>query len=172
MSRQLLFCVEADKKSRTDYQYIEAVIKYFFVDDRKIIYRPIFMGGKAKYTSKSVVNEIAKKKKDFKGTTDVIYFVDTDNYNSSQQDRKLLEDIKSFCYTNSYELVYFTKDIEDVFLGETIEDREKVKKVADFKRKQLINNLIEQKLRTNELRRHCSNILLVLEKYWNNRRTQ
>ena len=35
------------------------------------------MGGKAKYTSKTVLNEIAKRKKDFNGITDVIYFIDT-----------------------------------------------------------------------------------------------
>lgn len=170
MSRQLLFCVEADKKSRTDYQYIEAVIKHFFVEDRKIIYRPIFMGGKAKYTSKTVLNEIAKRKKDFNGITDVIYFIDTDNYNSSQQDRRILDDIRKFCVANAYELVYYTKDVEDVFLGETIENKEKVKRVADFKRKKLINNVPEQRLRAEDIRQHCSNILIVLEKYWKNRK--
>ena len=48
MSRQVLLCVETNKTARTDYKYIDATIKRFYVNDRKIVYRPIFLETKTK----------------------------------------------------------------------------------------------------------------------------
>lgn len=55
MSRQVLLCVETNKTARTDYKYIDATIKRFYVNDRKIVYRPIFLETKTKYNAKAMV---------------------------------------------------------------------------------------------------------------------
>lgn len=166
MSKQILLCVEANKQSRTDYQYIEAAIRRFYVNDRKIVYRPVFMGSKTKYNAKDVVRDIEKRIKAYTGETHVIYFIDTDDYNTSPETRRLYEDITAYCRTKGFEFVFFCRDVEDVFIGHQINDSEKIRQVAAFNRKNDIKNVDEAKLRVNEHRQHCSNILNILDKYW------
>ena len=166
MSKQILLCVEANKQSRTDYQYIQAVIKRFYADDRKIVYRPIFMGSKTKYNAKDVVRDVDKRIKEYSGITHVIYFIDTDDYNTSPETRRLYDDIASYCGANGFDLVFFCRDVEDVFIGHQIRDSEKIRQVAVFNRKNIIEDVDASKLRSNEHRLHCSNILNVMDKYW------
>lgn len=166
MSRQILLCVESNKKARTDYQYIESTIKRFYVDDRKIRYRAIYLGSKTKYNAKDKEKEIYDNIKNFSGETTVIYFVDVDDYDVSYETKKLYDEIKVYCDKKGYEFVFFDKDIEDVYWGKSISDDEKVDKVAVFKRKQLINNVDEMNLQVDSHKRHCSNIMTVLDKYW------
>ena len=80
MSRQILLCVESNNKARTDYQYIESTIKRFYIDDRKIRYRAIYLGSKTKYNAKDKVREINNNIKNFPGDTTIIYFIDVDDY--------------------------------------------------------------------------------------------
>lgn len=141
MSRQVLFCVESNSKARTDYQYIESTIKRFYIDDRKIRYRAIYLGSKTKYNAKDKIREINDNIKKFPGETNVIYFIDVDDYDISQETKKLYDEIKKYCDKNGYDFVFFDKDVEDVYLRNPVSDKEKVSKVADFKRKQLINNV-------------------------------
>ena len=145
MSRQILFCVESNNKARTDYQYIEETLKRFYKVDRKIRYRAIYLGSKTKYNAKDKVREINKNIKTFIGETTVIYFIDVDDYDTSYDTKKLYDDIE---------------------MGNSVKDKEKVSKVAEFKRKKMIENVDEFMLRMDYHKRHCSNILKVLDKYW------
>lgn len=166
MSRQILFCVESNNKARTDYQYIEETLKRFYKVDRKIRYRAIYLGSKTKYNAKDKVREINKNIKTFIGETTVIYFIDVDDYDTSYDTKKLYDDIEIYCKKHGYEFVFFHKDVEDVYLGNSVKDKEKVSKVAEFKRKKKIENVDEFMLRMDYHKRHCSNILKVLDKYW------
>lgn len=166
MSRQVLLCVETNSTARTDYQYIESTIKRFYVNDRKIRYRAIFLGSKTKYNAKDKVKEINENIKKFPGETAVIYFIDVDDYDISPETKKLYDEIKKYCDNNGYDFVFFDRDVEDVFIGKSVSSKEKVKVVADFKTKQLINNVDEKNLKAETHRKHCSNILNVLDKYW------
>ncbi|MCR5624801.1 MAG: hypothetical protein K6G11_06100 [Lachnospiraceae bacterium] len=167
MSRQLLLCVETNNRARTDYKYIDATIKRFYQDEKKIIYRPIFLGSKTKYNAKDKVREIQSHIKRYPGETTVIYFVDVDDYDVSPSTKRLYDDIYQYCITNDYEFVFFTIDVEDVFLGNKVNDDDKVKKADEFTRKKLIEKVPEKNLRSNERKRHCSNILNVLDQFWN-----
>lgn len=164
--RQILFCVESNRKARTDYQYIEATLKRFYKEDKKIRYRPIYMGSKTRYKAKDVVKEIQNNIKACPYDTKVIYFIDVDDYNISAATKKLYDDIKAYCDINGYAFVFFDKDVEDVYLGNSVRDKEKVDKVAEFKRKQRINQVDVSMLEVNDHRRHGSNILRVLDQYW------
>lgn len=166
MSRQILLCVESNHKARTDYQYIESTIKRFYIDDRKIRYRAIYLGSKTKYNAKDKVREINNNIKNFPGDTTIIYFIDVDDYDISQETKNLYDEIKEYCAKNNYEFVFFDRDVEDVYIGTQVHDSEKVSKVAEFKRKQLINTVDEDKLKVQTHKKHCSNILNVLDKYW------
>lgn len=166
MHRQILLCVETNKKAQTDYQYIVETIKHFYVEDKKVRFRPIYLESKTKYNAKDKVKEIEENRKKFQGETTVIFFIDADDYDVSHETKKLYDDIENYCKINGYEFVFFYRDVEDVYLGNTVHDKEKVGCVATFKRKRLIENVNEEYLRTNTHKRHCSNILNVLDKYW------
>lgn len=164
MSKQILLCVESNAKSRTDYVYIKSTINRFY-DERKAIIRPIFLDSKTKYKDNGKIKEINKKIKDFDGNTAVIYFIDYDNSDISSETRKLFIEIKDFCYKNGFEFVYFCKDIEDVYWGEQVSDSKKVDKASDFNRLEMINSVKESRLKATDYKRHCSNILIVLDKF-------
>ena len=166
MRRFVVLCVESNGRSKTDYMYINATIKRFYQDDKKIVYRPIFLESKTNYNDRSKIKEINKLVKDFPGQTNVIYFIDEDDADISSETKKLNEEIRDYCKRNSYDYVFFVKDIEDVYWGYKINSNDKVKKAEEFNRKKLINNVKEENLRSQFERRHCSNILNVLDKYW------
>ena len=165
MRRQLLFCVESNKKAHTDTVYINSTINRFYTNDRKVVYRPIFLESKTKYNDKGKVREIKDRIKGFPGETKVIYFIDVDDYDVSHATKELFDSIEKYCDDNDYELVYFCRDIEDVYWGDSISKDEKVKKAESFNRNKLIDSEKEEKLKVKSKKRHCSNILVVLDKY-------
>lgn len=166
MSRQILLCVETNKQARTDYRYIDATIKRFYVNDRKIVYRPIFLETKTKYNAKDKVREINAAIERYPGETSVIYFIDYDDCDRSSETQKLFEKIQDFCRANKYEFVFFVKDVEDVYLRQSVPNDQKVQKAEEFSRKKLIETVDESKLRSNIHRKHTSNILTVLDLFW------
>lgn len=165
MSKQLLLCVESNNKSRTDYVYIKSTIDYFYINDRKTIIRPIFLDTKTKYKDNGKIKEIKKKINDFKGETKVLYFIDYDNSDTSFVTQKLFLEIKDYCNRERYEFVFFCKDVENVYWGEQVKDSEKVKKASNFISNNKIGSLNESNLRTSNYRRHCSNILTILDNF-------
>ena len=166
MNRFVVLCVESNGRSRTDYLYINATIKRFYRDDKKIAYRTVYLESKSNYNERSKVKEINKFVKNFHGQVNVIYFIDVDNADISPETKKLNEEIRDYCKKNSYDYVFFVEDIEDVYWGSKINSNDKVKKAEEFNRKKLINTVKEENLRAQVERRHCSNILNVLDKYW------
>lgn len=105
MRRYIVLCVESNGKSKTDYMYINATIKRFYRDDKKIVYRPVFLESKSNYNAKGKVNEINKLIKGFPGQTNVIYFLDIDDADVLAETKKLNEEIRDYCKRNSYDFV-------------------------------------------------------------------
>lgn len=168
MSKLIILCVESNKRSRTDYIYIDAAIKKFLKSNNKIIYRPVFLDNKYNYNDKSKIKEINQLKKSFCGKTKVVYCIDVDEYDTKPEDKEFLDRIKKHCDDNNYDFVFFSKDVEDVFWGNQVHDSEKVKKAAEFTKKKIINTISEDKLRYEIYVRHCSNLLNILNDNWNN----
>lgn len=168
MSKQVLLCVETNSNSRTDYLYIQSVIKRFYIDDRKIVYRPVFMETKTKYKDKGVVRDINSRIKKFPGETKVIYFIDVDDYEVSYETKLLFDEIENYCKNNGFDFVFFCRDVEDVFWGKPVSD--KVKKAKIFNEKNGISSVNEANLCSLLKKRHCSNILNILDKYWSRKK--
>lgn len=166
MNKQILFCVETTKQANTDYQYIRETILHFYTDNKKNIFRPIYMESKSRYNSNAVLKEIRRKQKAFKGETHVIYFVDTDDYDIAPDANRELNQIRSFCSKNNFDFVFFCKDIEDVYCGCRIPATSKVQTVEQFKRRHSIRTINSIFLQSEEIKHHCSNIMNVLDKYW------
>ena len=167
MYRQLLFCVEANKRSRTDYVYIKDIIDYYYnYDNNKTSIKPIFMGSKYNYNKKDVTRQISEKIRQFDGETNVLICVDTDSIQANYEDKETFDKLTLYCNNNNYELIWFCEDIEEVCWGETIVDCDKVKASERFRRKSMVKEISANKMESSRLSKGYSNILRVLDKYF------
>ena len=167
MGKQLLFCVEADNKSRTDWVYIKSTIDAFFKVDNSISIKPIFMGGKGNYRRQKVTGQIKKKINEYKrnGKTFVIYCVDTDDLNKDPNRLREMKEIREYCEQKGYEFVWFCRDIEEVFWGTRVDDNEKYQYADRFRRQNVIEEIEVDMLQSSEYNVKNSNIISVLEEY-------
>lgn len=113
-----------------------------------------------------MLKDLAARIRAFPGDTVVVYCIDYDDSASNPETKALFNEIQAFCRDNGYEFVYFCRDVEDVYLGDQVADTEKVRAVARFIRKRSINDVDESQLKRNDYKRHHSNILGVLDRYW------
>ena len=169
MGLQLIIVVETNPKCKSDWIYIKDTIDSFYeYDMSNVKIRPVYMGGKYKYEDKlseirNYTNAYAKVSKDNK--TKVIYCFDCDDYDIEPDDDGFLNTVNKFCDDNGYDLVWFCKDIERVYLGKKVADKEKKAESARFKAKNLISGVNVKKLAEKKYKQGCSNIMNVLDKY-------
>lgn len=169
MFKQLIFVVEADEKSKSDYIYIRSLLElcynYRLRTDIKVSI--VYMGGKGNYNKKSVCNKIANFRKMYSlGKSYVIYCFDTDKYDSNPDELKTFNDKCSYCKDMNYDFVWFCHDIEEVFLGKSVLKHEKTDKAKDYSKKCLVNKVDLKMLKTETISKKHSNLLLFLDKYY------
>lgn len=171
MGLQLIICVEANKKSKSDWIYIKETLEhYFLIDNVNFKLSPIFLGSKTRFNDDSILHNIRNLTNQFSSTsaensTKVIFAVDVDNIDTSSEDNQRWKSINSFCDENKYELVWFYKDIELVYLKQKVSDNEKKKFAEMFKRKGLINSVKKCDLNCLTFKNNTSNIINILSKY-------
>ena len=169
MGLQLIFVVEANKKSKTDWIYIKETIDRFYkYDEAHLKLSAVYMEGKNKYLVKEKeVNLLISQysSTSTNNVTKVIYCFDCDDYDSNPVDKEFLEKTQEFCKANNYEYVWFCKDIERVYLGKKIEDGHKNSEAIRFKANKLINGVSDSRLNGKSISRNMSNILRVLDRY-------
>lgn len=166
MSIQMILCVETNKRADTDSIYILDAIRHWYQLNNKTKISKIYMNAKSRYNSKDVLREIHKKTTDFSiGETKVIYCIDTDQYEINTEHAKELENINRYCKENNYDLIWFCHDVEEVFLGHSVSDSQKVQTAASFRRKNEIQKIHMDKLFCNTYCNCGSNLLKVLDKY-------
>ena len=169
MGLQLIFVVEANKKSKTDWIYIKETIDRFYkYDEAHLKLSAVYMEGKNKYLSK--VKEVNLLISQYSSTsannvTKVIYCFDCDDDDSNPVDKEFLEKTQEFCKANNYEYVWFCKDIERVYLGKKVEDGHKNSEAEKFKANKLIAGVSQSRLNGKSISRNMSNILSVLDRY-------
>ena len=128
MAIQMIFCVETNKRADTDSIYLSEIISHFYRLNNQTKISKVYMGTKSKYQAKDVLREIDNKTKAFViGETKVVYCIDTDDYEKSQEQENQFHSIEQFCNVNDYDLIWFCHDVEDVFLGKRISDSLKVR---------------------------------------------
>lgn len=167
MSKQLLFCVETNSKAETDKVYINETISDYYDIGNNIRIRFTFFEGKGNYKKKDVLKKITNQVRQHRsiGPTFVIYCIDTDRYDADPDHVRELNEIKQYCEQQGYDLIWFCRDVEDVFWGEQIHKDDKTSMASRFRSSRQIMNVEEQKLRGEEYTRHKSNILQVLDKH-------
>ncbi len=167
MNKQIIFCLETNKRADTDWVYINETIKRFYRLSNKIHLEREYLNGKMNYNSKGILKDIAKKTKEYRiGKTQVIYCIDVDDFENNQDHVHEFDEIHEFCSQNGYELIWFCHDVEDVFLGERIHNTEKTKSAATFRQRKRMDSVDEKMLRSVNCHKvHSSNILAILDGY-------
>ena len=169
MGLQLIFVVESDSTSKTDWIYIKSTIEYFFkIGNSDYKLTPIYMGGRGNYDSKKISRSIEEKVKSYKAggtnnTSKVIYCFDCDKYDTEPEDCEFLYKAKSYCEKNGYEFVWFCRNVEHVFLGKHVINRDKTKESSKFKSGKKYMDLNSETFSGKVYTDKRSNLFLVLE---------
>ena len=167
MSKQLLFCVETDRRSKTDWVYIKSVIDKYYVIDNSISIKPVYMGGKTNYKRNKVISEIKTLTRQFRqtGSTTVIYCVDTDNWNTDRDRNRELEEVRDYCSEKGYEFIWFCRDVEEVFWGHQIHNSDKTETAKKFRSQNRVDSVPSDSLTEHKMKIGCSNIITVLNRH-------
>ena len=163
--RQVILCVETNKQANTDVGYIDAVIKQLYQIGTEIKLQYKYFNGKGGYNAPKLLKEIKKDIAALKGgsSSEVIYCIDTDKYDSDAEVQKLNADIENFCHQNGYRFIWFCRDVEEVFLHTKVDDSKKKEAVAKFKVVNGLGQANEQTLSARSMARKRSNMLIVLD---------
>lgn len=163
--KQVILCVETNKKAKTDVGYIDAVIKRLYCVNSEIKLQYEYFNGKSRYKDskflKTVKNDVKALKNEALST--VVYFIDTDKFDSNPEDKKLNAQIQNFCDQNGYKLIWFCRDVEEVFLAKSVDDSKKKTEVAKFKRANNLGKATQEALSAKRMARGKSNMLAVLD---------
>ncbi len=95
----------------------------------------------------------------------MVYCIDLDNFETNSEQANLNKEISSFLDANKYEMVWFCHDIEEVFVGKSVDKSEKTKTAIDFVRKEQVNFVQEGRLMSKKEKAGFSNLQLVLDNY-------
>lgn len=169
MGLQLIFVVETDSKSKSDWMYIKNTIDFFYEYDKAHVrLSPVYMGGKGNYRKRekevsNLIKQYAAASKT--NETKVIYCFDCDDYDSIPADMDFLKNAKQYCERQGADFVWFCKDIERVYLDKKVENKQKKIEAAKFKQKKLITGIDIRKLEVTGYRNNTSNIMKILDKY-------
>lgn len=161
---QLIILVETKSKDGSDCIYLREFFKKFYGGLRGTKLSFIPMNGKTNYFNKE--NEIISFKKIYSGESKVIIAIDIDNPELLLDQKTINKNIVNYCKNKGYELVWFNKTIENVFLGKIVK-RDKNKIALNYSKNQLINKVrIDSfsKNDFNECRQGESNLKTIIDK--------
>ena len=167
--KQVILCVETNKKAKTDVGYVDVVIKQLYQIGTEIKLQYKYFNGKGGYDAPKLLKEIKRDIAALKGrsSSEVIYCIDTDKYDSDAEVKKLNVDIENFCNQKGYKFIWFCCDVEEVFLHATVDDSKKKETVAKFKAKNDLGKATEETLSATSMAKKKSNMLLVLDQILN-----
>lgn len=121
------------------------------------------MGGKSEYCSRSVLAEINYRKRIRKnGPTHVIICIDTDEIFQNPVFAAEFRKIRSFCNDHQYELIWFCRDIEEVFLGKRISNTEKKPSAHSFRTGNRVSGLKQMDFQAEQPSISKSNLSVIL----------
>lgn len=169
MGLQLIFVVETNSKCKSDWIYIKDTIERFYqYNQTQVKFSPIYMDGKGKYDKKEknilkLISQYASTSKT--NQSKIIYCFDCDDYDSKSEDLEFLNHARQYCNARGADFVWFCKDIERVYLGKKVDQRQKKMESATFKAKKLIHNVDAKRLSAASYQANTSNIMRILDKY-------
>lgn len=169
----MLFIILVETKGKnndSDFKYIKQVL--VDICGRSNAYKPIYLGGKTNFDRQE--KQIGKLKKSYicagndSSQIKVLLCIDIDNITSSDvsaDNKSLNHRIKKYCEEKGYELIWFYENIEQVFWGFDVPDKEKTKRAEDYIRKELYKDINKKALscdKFDETKKGTSNLIFVL----------
>ena len=169
MGLQLIFVVETNKRCKSDWIYVKDTVDHFYeYNNAYVKLTPVYMDGKGRYKNKE--KEISTFISQYSSTSKnnasiVIFCFDCDDFSSKPDDAAFLEEAQRYCKENGYEFVWFCKDIEQVYLGKQVSDKQKKAESVRFAANKEIKKVEGRKLQFSTYKIGTSNILAILDKY-------
>lgn len=156
---QIILLIETRASCESDYRYIKSAIDYFYVE-RSFKLSKIYAKTKAELMKSEAKIKALKAK--YIGETAVIVCADYD-----RDDDPLNIEIAKYCSKRSYDLVWMNRDVEEVFWGRQISDKDKNRESIHFL---TLKHAMIPSLKTlrfeHPLSNHpASNLLIVLDRY-------
>lgn len=170
-SIQLIFCVETNKKSDTDFKYLLSAVRQFYQIGSHVRIDRVYMDGRGNYCVPKVEKQIRTLVNQFQASNRdnvsyAIYCFDCDKYDVKPEDRQFLSEASQYCAKDKFRrFVWFCRDIEDVFLGKQIDDKQKTREANHFQVRKMIQSFDFEKLTAKEYKPHYSNLCLVLDEF-------
>ena len=89
----------------------------------------------------------------------VFICIDCDKYDSDPADRQFLTQAEEYCQARqNYDLIWFCRDVEDVFLGHMVADKQKKAEANRFVKNHMIDHIDVHRLTEKKYKAHSSNI--------------
>lgn len=130
------------------------------------MHRFVYLGSKTNYNSRSVKKKIQDYTKHASESM-VIYFLDTDKISIDPDAIKFNNEISAYCKNNNFYIVWFCKDIEDVFLHKDVANDQKKTEAMNFSKRPGLGKATHNSLsQENPLARQKSNMLNVLDMFF------
>ena len=154
MRKLLIFVIESkSEKENSDGIYLKETLEHFYEYDKKSVVKKI----------EDFVKQAKAVNKDTQET--VFYMFDKDETVASNADVIFNKTVSDYCVQKGYDIIWMNKNVEDVYLGNEIDGKLKVREAAKFKNNKVITSVDIKKLsRKGADLRHTSNILLELDK--------
>lgn len=166
MGLQLIFVVETNNKCKSDWIYIKDTIEKFYQYNKaQVKFSTVYMNGKGNYKKrekdiKKLISQYSVTNK--LNVSKVIFCFDCDDYDTKDTDAVFLSEAFQYCKEKGYKFVWFCKDVECVYIGQSVANSEKTKKATMFKQRKLIDKIDERQLNAVSYQKGRSNILNVL----------
>lgn len=134
----VIFVVETTSSNRSDQMYITKLYETFYEVENKTKIDWVYLNGKGNYNKKTVLKKTKDKitkyhRNNHNSSIHVFYCIDVDGDNSDN--KKLNDNISSFCESNNYRVIWFKRTIEEVFIGKKVCQGMKKKEAIAFSKK-------------------------------------
>ena len=173
MRLQLLVLLETNDELNTDGVYFTEVRRRFYKNysnhyEGEVSIQIIPLHGKQNYKSNKIKQRIKNQiaaNKSYDVHTVVILCIDTDSTKQNFEPGSFFYNVREYCQKYNYELVWYCKNVENVFLGKEANEVHKVEAAKEFARTERIYEIKESNLSQTIIKYGYSNILLILDKY-------
>lgn len=120
-------------------------------------------GFKKQVSTENVTSKVESYIKSYGGNeSKVIYCFDTDDIYKDSDNLRFLNEVTDYCKSKEYELIWFCRDIEEVFTGKRVPENEKQQRANQYIRKHEYERLSMSKLGYSI---NTSNLLSILDVY-------
>lgn len=174
---QLIFVEETQEENKSDDLYISAVLRTFFLKEDKngeeVVINKVFLNGKQNYNDEKKLAHINNLKCMFSSNseeevkTKVIYFIDTDCYKKKFEEGSFFNNVCIFCIEKGFDLCWFSKNVEDVFLKRVANNNDDKTELAKnyIRDAKMEENIKKLPLNCKTYTKQGSNVFSVLDKY-------